>query len=177
MTSTRPVEQDTESKVNDELAVGSNLDFQRKWWRFEGILWLIIAVIVFAALLGAFGRGVLATAKREAPDGSIKVEYDRIARYSTPSVLTVEFGRGVVRENQVQLWLDSGVVKDMGMQRVVPQPVSSLLTEGGVLLTFSAGSLPARVQIMLEPTKPGLQKLAMRAPESEEVRLDVAVMP
>jgi hypothetical protein len=175
-TLTKP-EEDNVAKVNDEIAVGFNLDFQEKWWRFERILWMVFAGLVLAALAGAFGRGFLSKATVKAPDRSIKVDYERIARYSTPSILTVQFGPAAVREGQVQLWLSDAIVKSMGAQRVVPQPVSSSLTEGGLLATFPALSAPASVEFALEPTKPGVQELTLRAPGHPEVRFKVAVLP
>ena len=48
---TKPVE-DTISKVNDEIAVGSDLEFQRKWWRFTHLIWIVFTAIVIADLLG-----------------------------------------------------------------------------------------------------------------------------
>jgi hypothetical protein len=35
--SAKPVEHTIE-KVNDEIAVGSDLEFQRRWWRFERVI-------------------------------------------------------------------------------------------------------------------------------------------
>jgi hypothetical protein len=175
-TLTKQVE-DNVASVNDEIAVGFDLDFQEKWWRFERILWMLFAGLVLAGLAGAFGRGFLSKATVEAPDGSIKVEYERIARYSAPSILTVQFGPATVREGQVQLWLGDAVVRSMGAQRVVPQPVSSSLTEGGLIAKFPALSAPSSVEFALEPAKPGLHELTLRAIGSPEVRFTVAVLP
>jgi hypothetical protein len=175
-TLTRPTG-DNISNVNDEIAVGFDLNFQQKWWRFERILWVLFAAIVLAAVAGAFGRGFLSKAVRHAPDGSITVEYERIARYSTPSMLTVQFGPAAVRDGQVQLWLSDAMVRSMGAQRVVPRPVSSSLTQGGVFVTFAATSAPASVQFALGPAKPGFHELALRAPGAQELRLNIAVLP
>ena len=175
-TLTQPLEEKV-SKVNDELAVGFDLEFQEKWWRFERILWLFFAFVVLAALAGAFGRGYLSKAKAEAPDKSFTVEYERIARYSTPSVLTVQFPAAAIRDGQVQLWLSDAMVKSMGAQRVIPRPITASLTKGGVLIAFPATSAPASVQFALEPTKPGLHHLAMSTPGGQQLQLKIAVLP
>jgi hypothetical protein len=47
-------------KVNDEVAVGEDLGFQRGWWRFERATWVCFVLILAADLAGAFGRGPLA---------------------------------------------------------------------------------------------------------------------
>ena len=55
---TKPVE-DSVAKVNDEIAVGEDLEFQRKWWRFENIAWIFFALIIVLDVAGLFGRGRL----------------------------------------------------------------------------------------------------------------------
>ena len=87
---TKPIE-DTVSKVNDEIAVGSDPEFQRHWSRFENGVWIFFALFVLADLAGCFGRGPLAKAQAQTKDGTLHVNYERIERFSTPSVITVEF--------------------------------------------------------------------------------------
>ena len=53
--STQPVT-DSVPKINDELAVGEDLAFQRRWWRFENAVWIFFALLVILDLIGAFGR-------------------------------------------------------------------------------------------------------------------------
>ena len=67
---TKPVE-DTVQKINNELAVGEDLEFQRKWWKVERGIWIFFLLLIIADLLGAFGRGWLAKAHRAASDNSL----------------------------------------------------------------------------------------------------------
>ena len=60
-------------RVDDAVSVGEDLDFQRRWWRFEKAAWLLLAVVLIADALGAFGRGWLAQAELTAADGSMRV--------------------------------------------------------------------------------------------------------
>ena len=71
---TKPVE-DSVSKV-DEIAVGENLEFQRKWWKFEHIIWSFFLLVLICDLLGLFGRGWLAKAQRSTPDQALTLEYE-----------------------------------------------------------------------------------------------------
>jgi len=50
---TEPV-QDSVSKVNDELAVGSDLEFQRRWWKFERGVWIFFILLIVLDVLGVF---------------------------------------------------------------------------------------------------------------------------
>jgi hypothetical protein len=63
------------ARGSDEVAVGENLDFQRKWWRFENAAWAIFTLIIFLDSSGLFGRGLLAKAERRTTDGTIEVKY------------------------------------------------------------------------------------------------------
>src|ERR1700761_999470 len=96
-TETNPVE-DTVPKIDGELAVGSDLEFQRKWWRFSSFIWKFFALVIVADLFGCFGRGPLAHATAETPDKTLVVNYERIERFSTPSILRVNFGPKAIRD-------------------------------------------------------------------------------
>ena len=80
---------DSVAKVNDEIEVGENLDFQRKWWRFENVVWVLFTLIIVLDLAGLFGRGPIAKAERRSADGTIDVKYERIERTDSPSILTI----------------------------------------------------------------------------------------
>ncbi|MBV9083458.1 MAG: hypothetical protein JOZ62_12325 [Acidobacteriaceae bacterium] len=99
---TKPVE-DTVSKVNDEIAVGSDLDFQRKWWRWERLVWIFFTALIIADVAGCFGRGPLAKARTRTSDGVMDISYERIERFGTPSILTIQFGKSANRDGKVQL--------------------------------------------------------------------------
>ena len=48
---TSPVE-DSVPKINEEVAVGEDLAFQRKWWIFERSLWVFFALLLVATAEG-----------------------------------------------------------------------------------------------------------------------------
>lgn len=173
---TQPVS-DSVPKINDEVAVGEDLGFQYKWWRFERGIWIFFAVLVALDLAGAFGRGPLAKAQIAAPDGSMNIKYERIERFSTPSILTVNFGPGTVHDGKVQLWVSEAVMQRLGNQRVVPQPLQSRVGNNGILYTFAAAELPATVGFALEPAYPGTAELKLQVPGCSEVRMKVVIVP
>lgn len=175
-TISKPVE-DSISKVNNEIAVGSDPEFQRRWLRFEHGLWVVFTLLVVLDLLGFFGRGYMAKAKAHTADGTLAVQYDRIARYSTPSIMTVQFGPSAIHAGKVQLWVSEDVIKKLGTQRVVPQPASSVIGQGGVLYTFPVTAPAVSAAFQLEPTSPGMFEVLLRVPGGNEVRRKILVMP
>src|SRR5947209_8369850 len=173
-TATKPV-QDTVAKVDNEIAVGSDLDFQRKWWRFTRVIWIVFAAIVLADLLGCFGRGVLANTRLKTNDGAMDIKYERIERFSTPSILRIQFGPNAIQDGKIHLWISETFIKSLGNQRVVPQPLRSVVGQGGISYTFPATTVPAAVEFALEPLTPGIYNLALRTPGSQELHARIFV--
>ena len=68
-------------------------------WRAERVAWCVMALVLLATLLGAFGDGPLSDARVGSPR-TFTVEYDRLLRSSSPALLRFReilriFHRGV----------------------------------------------------------------------------------
>ena len=146
---------DSVPKVGDSVAVGEDLDFQRKWWRFERVVWIFFLFILVCDVMGLFGRGWLAKDRRSTPESALTVDYERIARASTPSVMTLRFGPEAIHDGNIRLYISDTLVKPLGAQRISPQPAVSAVGNDGITYTFAATQAPATVQIALEPSFPG----------------------
>jgi hypothetical protein len=173
---TNPVE-DSVPKVNDEIAVGSDLKFQRRWWRFEKVVWTFFTLILILNLAGVFGRGPVAKARKRLPDGSMDIKYERIERYGTPSILEIRFGPDASRDGKVQVWASESLVKALGTERVIPQPLTTFIGNGGLLYTFAANRIPGSIEFDLQPAKVGSTDLRLQVPGHQEFRASVFVMP
>lgn len=169
--------EDTVPKVGGEVAVGEDLAFQRRWWRFEQILWIGFLLILACDLLGLFGRGWLAKAERSTSDHALTLDYERIERASTPSIMTMTFSPAAIHGGAVRLFVSESIVKPLGAQRISPQPVVSVLGEGGITYTFAATSAPAIAEIQLQPSFPGLHKIRVQVPGNEPIDANVFVVP
>src|SRR3954453_19759022 len=172
-TDIQPIE-DSVPKINNELAVGSDHEFQRWWESLERIIWTFLIIFLSPSRAGAFGRGPLANTTANAVDGSMKVKYERVERFGTPSVLTVDINTAVVQNGKVQLWVGDQLVKPLGNQRVVPQPDRSEIGNGGVLYTFPASAQgPASVEFQTQPSSLGKTELKLRIPGHSELSLNI----
>ena len=125
----QPIEQSV-SKVNNEVEVGEDLDFQRKWWRFENCVWIIFFLIIVLDICGVFGRGPVAKAERRAADGTIDVKYERIERTESPSILTIRFGQSAIVDGKIKLYISESLVNGLGTQRIIPAPLESEVGKG-----------------------------------------------
>lgn len=169
---------DSVPKVNHEVAVGEDLEFQRKWWTFEKLVWSFFGVILLLTLLGLFGRGWLAKTQKRSSDGNLTLKYDRIQRTGTPSDLTVIFGPRAIHNGQIRLYLSESVVNRLGAQRISPQPQTSALVDGGIDYTFPASGLPASIVISMQPSGPGSFAFRTALPDTNSsVESNVVVVP
>jgi hypothetical protein len=175
-TPTKPVDNPV-SKVNNELDVGADMEFQKRWWRFENIVWIAFTVVILLDLAGAFGRGPLAKAQWQSSNGNTTVKYDRIERYSTPSVITITAHPAAIRDGKIQVWVSDSLLKEFGMERLVPEPVDFKLDHHGILFTFPSASIPDSLYFSLQPKTPGLHRFTLRVADSEELNAKVLVMP
>lgn len=172
----KPVE-DSVSKVNDEIAVGEDLEFQRKWWRFENAAWVFFTLIIVLDIAGLFGRGPIAKAERRATDGTIDIKYERIERTDSPSIVTIQFAQSAIRGGQIKLYVSNSLVKELGTQRVIPAPENTVVGEDGLTYTFPASKPPASVQLALEPAGPGLFDFTIGVTGAQPVHAKVFVVP
>jgi hypothetical protein len=175
-TETHPVE-DSVPKVNDELAVGSDVEFQHRWESLENVIWIFLVIFLLLSLLGFFGRGPMANVKTNAPDGSMKVQYERFQRFSTPSVMTVQIAPAAIHNGKVELWVSEALVKPLGNQRVIPQPDKSQVGDGGVLYAFPVSQGQASIEFQTQPSKIGKTELKLRVPGYSELDLNIYVFP
>jgi hypothetical protein len=120
-------------------------------------------VVLIADALGAFGRGWLAQAQLMTADGSLRVRYERIERAGTPSEMTIEFGRAAVRAQRVQMFANQAIVKELGAQRIIPQPIAS--------------EIGAVASIAMQPSFPGIHHLELRVLGSDPIRATIVVLP
>ena len=172
----KPVE-DSIARVNNEVAVGEDLDFQRKWWRFENFIWMLFTVIIVLDLAGLFGRGPIAKAERRSADGTIDVKYERIERRDSPSMLEIHFAQSAINNGKINVYVSESLVKELGAQRVIPAPRESAVGYGGLTYTFAATRAPATVSLALEPAGPGIYDFTIGVVGAQPVHAKVVVVP
>ncbi len=173
---TNPV-RDSVPKGDDEVAVGEDLEFHRKWWNFEHIAWFFFAFLILCDVLGLFGRGWLAKAQASTPDGALRLNYERIERTSTPSTMTLHFSPAAVHDGQIKVFISESLITPLGAQRIAPQPAMSTLTDGGILYTFAASGGQDTAEIALEPAFPGHHAFRIEVPGSGSINGGITVVP
>lgn len=158
---------------------GSALEFQRGWWRFERVVWTIMALVLLVALAGSFGRGPLARASAGTRGGPLWVEYERFARFRTPTTLQVHLGADALRGATATVLLRGPVVADLPVQRVTPPPIATAAVPDGHLYTFQLAGRPESVTVrfVLEPARPGRSRGTVTTDGASAAALSQFVYP
>ena len=170
-----PVE-DSVPKVG-EVAVGEDLEFQRRWWKFERVVWSFFLLLLIADVLGLFGRGWLAKAQRTDSAQTVTLDYERIERASTPSIMTFHFKPSAIRNGEIQLFVSEDIIRHLGAQRISPEPRASVMGHDGITYTFPASGTPATAEIELEPSFPGSHHFRVQVIGGQPIDADVVVVP
>ena len=172
------------ARIHDDLAVGTNRNFQKKWWYFERAFWLFLILFVVAGFIGLMGRGPLSRGEAASPDGLVQVQYERFARYKTPSLISVKISPEAIHNNAVRFWVSTTLVSELGTERVVPQPAISVPGKDRIDYIFPAQSSPLELEFQLQPGKPGKYQFAMGLanpgpgiPNGSELRRSIVVFP
>lgn len=174
---TDPIASTQFPRVDSSVDVGEDLGFQERWWRFEHLLWIFFTLVLVADALGVFGEGPLAKAKLNVPGSGMVVDYERVERTSTPSELRIHFGRDAVQNGSIGLYVNEAVVKGLGASRVIPEPQSSAVQEGGIQYLFPSDANPNELDFQLKPSAPGVFWFYLQVAGHTPVKARVLVMP
>lgn len=149
--------QPTASRVNDELTLGYNQDFEAQWWRIEVGLWITLSIFVVVGLTGLLGKGPLAHRSTGTQDGALTVNFEWIARYKTPEIMEVRVAPSLYSGGKAHLWLNRAIVEQMGLQRIIPEPVESRPGPNGIGYVFNVedATKPTLILFAKEASKPG----------------------
>jgi hypothetical protein len=119
------------------LEIAQDIDFQRREWRAQRIGWVVMALLVLAAMAGLTGNGVLARATAGGPADPIRLEYARFDRMQSPSSLRVEVAGDAVGGEVVELLIDRAYLQGVQIEKVVPEPESVRGAENDLLYVFA----------------------------------------
>ncbi len=172
----QPITPDIVPEVDNALAVGEDLNFQERWWKFERLVWIFFLLIIVADAIGLFGQGWLAHDRLQVPGSALDIKYDRIERETTPAQVTVRFGPEAAVGDTVKLFVSDSVIDDLGNQRIAPQPQTSAVGNGGVTFTFPYTGQPSSVLLSLEPSRPGIFHFTIAVPGHTPVTSRIIVL-
>ena len=112
----------SDTKRVGDLEVGQDLGFERRTWAVQRAAWVVMLLILAAALVGLVGRGPLSRATAGDPGSGLWAEYSRFERYQAPTVVRVHLGPGAGQGGKVRLWLSREFIETVDLEHVYPEP-------------------------------------------------------
>lgn len=112
-----------------DLQVAEDLRFQQRDWLGQRIGRMVIAALVIAAFLGAFGPGPLSSAKATSSAGALQVDYARFVHRTADATLEVTANSELARDGELRLEFDDAYLDQMLILKVVPDP-HEVMTSG-----------------------------------------------
>jgi hypothetical protein len=167
------------AKAGRDLEVAEDLEFQRRSWIAQRAGWVIMALVVFAAVAGLFGAGPLSSAQSGASNGLIWIEYERFGRLKAPNTLRIHFAQGAVRKGHIRIWIDRAYLQETKPERVLPEPQKVEVSGERLLYEFSAASDAGAgaISFELEPGSFGLIRGRLGLDGGDELRFRHFIFP
>jgi hypothetical protein len=165
-------------RASGELEVEQDLAFQGVSWRVQRIGWAALAVLVVAALLGAFGDGVLSRAAIGDPSSALHLSYERFARHGSPTRLQLTWP-GARGTGSAALTVDSEYLRAVSLEQVIPEPERVVVGDAGVTLRFPAVADARRTTVVLvvRPRRIGRTGGVVRVEGHPDIRFRQLIYP
>ncbi len=139
-----------------DLEVSEDMRQERREWRVQRIVWLLLSLLLLAAMLGLFGSGPLSKTTAGAPSDPLRIEYQRFMRYRSPDTLQVTV---VPSTSNTEVMLDKQYLRYVRIKSVTPEPVHVITGSDAVTFVLNtASSAPFDVVFELRPEKIGTAK-------------------
>ena len=172
---TRKTKTRNEDRDREGLELDEDLGFQIAEWRAQRVAWVIMALVVIAALAGLVGPGPLSAAR--AAGGSVEVTYDRFLRYGVDTEVTVT-ARGPATADSLVVRFARGYLESFEIVQTHPEPVAQLAAAADLVHVFHfADGAERRVVYRLEPKAAGRVRGAVAVDGSGAVTLSAFVYP
>ena len=168
-----------QATASGSLQVSEDMELQRRTWAVERVGWIIMALVVLAALLGLFSTGPLSSATARDPAGLVSIEYDRFARYVAPSTLRVDFSAAAAAGDRISLRMNRDLAEAIRIEQIQPQPEQAKATADGMNFVFNLAGpgQPGRVYFALRPETIGLLRGELGVAGQPPARLAQFVYP
>ncbi|MGI4976955.1 MAG: hypothetical protein ACRYG6_08440 [Janthinobacterium lividum] len=165
-------------RVNDELEVGYDLVFERRFHYAEIAGRAFLLLVVALALSGLLGRGPLSHETVRAPGGGPSADYEPVARYDTPTQVTLHL-HPAPGQSTTTVVIDTGFIEPMGLTALQPTPLASVARRGGLALTFGVQQTTADtlVRFELKPAVVGPVSMSATVDDAPPLSWTQVVLP
>jgi hypothetical protein len=169
----------SQHRVDGVLDVGEDIDFERRWWRMERAIRVVQGLLLVVGLAGILGRGPLNEADAQSERQGLRVHYERVARFRTPTVLDITIKRPALTDSTARIWVSQRYLDAVPVSRTLPQPREVMLVADGQVYVFPVAPAAdsAQLRFYLEPGSLGSQRGAVGPAGTRPVSFSQTVLP
>lgn len=151
--------------------------FQRGTWRAQSVGWALLALLLTAALLGAFSSGPLSSATNVSDGGSLAVDYQRLQRNGAGDSMLVHV-LAAPQGEMLRIGFSHSFLQASAVESVSPPPPDTETNaEGAVFVYPMPSTFPARIHLSVRPQRTGLSEGTITLNGRESVRLRQFIYP
>lgn len=151
--------------------------FQRVTWRAQSVGWVMLAVLLTAALLGAFSRGPLSSTTLHSEGGAFSVEYQRLLRNGASDSMIIRVF-DVPEAAALRIAFSPAFLEAFAIESTSPPPAETATSADGVEFAYPLPrTLPAGIYLSLRPQKSGLAESAITLNGRDTARLTQFTYP
>lgn len=161
-----------------DIEIHEDFEFEQRQWRVQRIGWVVMGLLVVAALLGVFGTGILSRSQLGS-GGPLEVEYERFSRLLSPSTLRLRVEAAPGDDQMVEVWLDQRYLERFQIERVTPQPdsVEALSDRLNYSFKVTDSGQPVEISFNLRATEIGLVRGQVGLPEQQPLSFSQFIYP
>lgn len=158
------------------LEVNEDRAWQEKFWTAQRIAWIVMALIILAALAGLTGKGG-PFASKTVNLGVATLEYPRITRWQSDEQVTVRLAPSA--PETVEIILSREFVELLSVESIEPEPDKVKATATGHHYTLeTTGSGERVIALNVRAMNPVLaQPVSVAVGDSHPARLTITVLP
>ncbi|HVX99765.1 MAG TPA: hypothetical protein VHA55_08245 [Pseudorhodoplanes sp.] len=157
------------------IPIEENMRFQRATWKAERAGWVILTLIVAAALLGVFSNGYLSFTQIGDENG-FGVSYERFQRKTVTTHLRVNLPAD--DDNEAHLRIGKSALDDYEIDSIDPRPVRAAADQSDLVFDFDAGSARKLTAfIALRPRRATIARFDLSTPGQKPLTLQALVYP
>jgi hypothetical protein len=133
------------------LQLDEDIHQQSQTWVIERISWVLMALVIVAALAGLIGHGPYSSRRESAADSGFVIEYQRFEHHQAQSSFTVQLTEEVAQDQAVRLHIGQEFLREAEIDRIEPEPDSVELDTNFVTYSFNT-TAPGAITFHFVPT-------------------------
>jgi hypothetical protein len=159
-----------------DLDINQDLDVQARMWKIQRIGWVVMGLILLAALIGLFGSGPISRATEGEENSGFMVQFERFGRSRGPSEL--RFLVRPDRDGRLSVWISDAYLSRLTVHQMVPWPDGMIPMEGGVRFDWrTSGSDWVQIICSVEVTSFGFLSGEMRSLDRAPIYIRQFIYP